>query len=356
MMEQIKRWISMTCLVFFVTVCISTITYADFPTLQVKLPADWPLETQKVIFSEDGRKMVALLQEPKQDVRKTLAIALYDLKEKQWTKIVELPGGIQWEIEPLALNVDGRYLAYRHRETIILYDTVKQVKLKEITGAGSMTRAAFAYGSRYLAFLQNAEWEVPTSLAVFDFYATDPKESVQTLVKYSKSTKATGPLQWDTAGTLYFVEEYTYGSVNPEGILKQYIPGKKKAYEHYNTKSKSTRVSNFAISTDRQYRILVLRELDKEQMKSTYGILIQKNGQFVHAAQLQNWTDAIQNWTTKEIGSIGWVGNQYAYWIERTRTGSNLNIFQVDEKKIVTSKYDQQVYLSPTGVILIMER
>jgi hypothetical protein len=322
----------------------------------VKLPADWSLETQKVIFSEDGKKLVALLQEPKQDVKKALAIALYDLKEQRWTKIVELPAGMPWEIEPLALNIDGRYLAYRDRDKLMIYDTVKQVKLKEIVGAGSMTQAAFAYGSQYLAFLQNAEWEVPTSIAIFDFYATDPKESIKTLVTYSKSAKAAGPLQWDTSGALYFVEEYTYGSINPQGILKLFVPSKKKSYEQYNTQSKTTRVSNFAVSPDRQHRIIVLRELDATQTKSTYGIVIQKNDQFVHAVQLQNWVDTIHNWTTKEKGSIGWVGNHYVYWIERTKTGSDLNIFQVAEKKLLTSHYDQQVYLTPTGVILIMER
>lgn len=354
--EQLKRWLALTGFALLVALGMPAVACAAFPVVQLDLPADWAFETQKVIFSEDGRKMALLLQEPKQEMKRALAIAMYDLKDKKWTKIVELSGGVPWEIEPLALNVDGRYLAYRQRDRLVVYDTVKQVIRQEFPGVGSMTRAAFSYGSQYLAFLQNAEWEEQTTLNLYDFYASDSKQAVKTLVKPGKNMKAAGPLQWDTTGALYFIEEYAYGTVSPQGVLKLHLPKTKKTYEQYNTKSQNIRVSNYAASPDHQQTLMVLRELDPTQTKSTYGILIQKNGQFVYAAQLHNWTDLLQNWTAKEMGTIGWVGNGHAFWIERRDTGSTLNIYQLSDKKLLTTQYEKQVYLSPIGVILIIER
>lgn len=330
----------------------TSIALAELPILELQLPTHKELTLEKAIFSGDGRRMAILCQETGNQRRKDQVIFVYDYLHQTWMRGIERNQGFQWELEPLALNQDGTHLAYRDGEDLVVLDLATYEQLQKIEAAGSMTQAVFAKSGDQLAFLMIAEWEIPTSL-----YQIDLKSgTVQEVAAYSGDTKAAGPISWGGDQGIYFIEEFTWGTVNARGILKKFLPKTNEVVEVYEPNWSSSRVTNYSISPNGQYLAMMIRHLDEALEKSEYALLIQKQGKFIHGAKLASWQDRVESNIIMDLSFAGWIANDKFYWINRNDQVYNLNIYDVQQKEQTQYQYNQPVLVTPYGDIIKLGR
>ncbi|AZR72648.1 hypothetical protein BBF96_04135 [Anoxybacter fermentans] len=348
---------------FFISIILSIIfifgitVKAELPEIELEIPKSIHLKAEKMIFSENGAKFAILFQETRPTKRRRQVIYIYDFVQKKWSKGVDLSEGFPEELEPLAFNYDGSRLAFRLREDLLILDTVNNKLTHHIKGVGSMTKASFSYDDRFLAFLMNAEWEVPTSLVLLDLKASDQESALIPCVEYSGELKAAGPITWSKDNKqIYYVEEYTWGTVNSLGVLKRYSVNEKKVEEVYALKASSSRVTKYFFSPNGQYLAMIIRELDESLRKSRYGLLIQRQGEFVYGTMLENWQDEVELDITDNFSTAGWIKNEKFYWINRDKMGSKLYIYNLLEKQLIKYNFKEHIYIAPAGMIIKLVR
>lgn len=352
-----QRILLSALLACLLVVLFAPMVYADLSVKEVKLPAEQNMRVEKVIFSENGAKMAVLLQETRSAAKRTQSILIYDLVWKNWTVVAVLADGSIWELEPLAFSANGSKLAFRKKSDIYVWDTLKNEATHCVEDVGSMTRAAFSYDNRYLALLVGAEWEEPASLCLFDLQNADVKKALSICVKYTNDRKAAGPLRWSKDGkSIYFIEEFTWGTLNSVGVLKRYGTDTKKAEILYNTGTATARVANYYFSPDSQYVALVLRYLDSSLQHSNYGLIIQKQGKFVYGTTLKDWDDPVENATSNRLSTAGWIDNSKFYWVMYGENDSHVYTYDVLTKQVLENNFAEQVYVSPSGAIIKLER
>lgn len=342
---------------FFVMIFFSITVSAEIVTIDVKIPKETHLKSQKLIFSGDGSKFAILLQENSPTVKRDQVIYLYDFRSKNWTKPFALSEASDGDIDLLALNYDGSQLTIKMQTDLLIIDTINNKLTHRLKNVGSMTQAAFSYNNKYLAFLMNAEWEVPTDLYLLDLEAAEKESAIKKLISYSAQYNAAGPITWSKDGTkIYLIEELTWGTINSWGVLKQFAPNEGELKDLYSIGSTFTRVTNYFFSLNDQYLALIIRELDENLENSKYGLLIQKEGKFVYGTSLPGWRDKVDHVMVENISTAGWIGYDKFYWINRNNSDSTLYIFDVNEKTITEKSYDQQVYLAPSGILIKLGR
>ncbi len=355
MREVNRKWFRIVLVSIFLLLAIATTAFADLKTVNLDIEKVLQMNADKIIYNENGSKFAILLKENIATKKKKYGIYLYDFIQGTWTRGPELSSGYPGDLEPLVFNKDGSRLAFRLGEDLLVLDTMTNKITHQLKGVGSSTQAAFSPDDRYVAFLMMAEWEVPTSLFLFDLTAEEENAQLIPGVIYEGEFSAAGPLSWTNDSTgIYFIEEFTWGTINSKGILKKYDLISNRVSEVYNIKAPTTRVSQYFFSPNGEYRALVMRDLDENLVNSRYGLLIQKDGQFVYGAQFQNWRDSIETEVTDYLSTAGWVGNGFFYWINHNETGSTLYLYSIEDDELAEKSYSEQIHLTPAGILLKM--
>lgn len=330
----------------------SSIAFAELSILELQLPTHKDLALEKAIFSGDGRKMAVFCQEAGEQRYKDQVIFIYDFLLRKWMRGIERNQGFQWELEPLALNQDGTLLAYRDGEDLVVLELATYKQIQRVEAAGSMTRAVFSESGDQLAFLMIAEWEIPTSLYQIDLNSG----TIQEVVAYSGDTKVAGPIYWDREQEIYFIEEFTWGTINARGILKKFLPEENDLVKVYEPNWSSSRVAKYYLSPNGQYLAMMIRHLDEALENSEYTLSIQKQGKFVHGTKLVDWRDRVEPNIRTNLSYAGWIANERFYWINRNDQVYILNIYDVQRKEQIQYQYNQPILVTPYGEIIKLGR
>ena len=350
-----KNFIKKSCYLLLFMLLILGLTgdvQAKLKEVNLELPGSLNVSVEKVVFSKNGDIFSFLVQEDIKEKKRTQLLYTYDLTNGKMNKIARV-SDFPMSLEPLAMSYDGTLLAFRSESNLYVYNTLVGKIIYEFKDVGSMTAASFSYDNRYLAFLQNAEWEVATDLVVLDMGGNDRVKRLVKVVEYENDSKAAGPLVWSPDNMdLYFIEEYTYGTINAKGVLKRYRFDKKTVEKVYDIDQPNTRVANYFYSSYGQKLAIVLRELDQELQKSKYGLLILKQGKFNHGQVLDNWTSAIEMQNHSRVSTGGWIGTNQFYWINRTKSGSTMHIYDTKFDKLLNKKFEQNIFVGPRGIIV----